>query len=138
VSSLFHLIVRSLGKKYKVITLGKPYFLTWTFFRPKVAVIHRIIKFVSWIFSGELKQIPNLSSSSDSKKIFIRTWVSDKTISVSGNYRMYIFQSFMNTLKEKVMRLSLSLTFIILLYRVKRSREELTSANISFSSRKII
>jgi hypothetical protein len=99
--SLFHLIVRSLGKKYKVITLGRPYFLTWTFFRPKVAVIYRIIKFVSWIFSGELKQIPNLSSSSDSKKIFIRTWVSDKTISVLGELQDVYFPKLYEYLERK-------------------------------------
>ncbi len=82
--SLFLLVIKRLRKKYNVITLGRPYFLTWTFFRPKVAVIYRIIKFVSWIFSGKLKQIPNPSSSPDTNKIFIRTWISDKTISSDG------------------------------------------------------
>ncbi len=85
--SLFHTIIKRLGKKYKVVTLGRPFFLTWTFFRPKAAVVYRIIKFVSCIFSGELKQIPNLSSSSNSKKIFIRTWVSDKTIPALGELK---------------------------------------------------
>ena len=82
--SLFLLIIKRLRKKYNVITLGRPYFLTWTFFRPKVAAVYKLIKFISWIFSGELKQIPNPSSSPDTNKIFIRTWISDKTISSDG------------------------------------------------------
>jgi hypothetical protein len=82
--SLFLLIIKRLRNKYNVITLGRPYFLTWTFFRPKVATVYRIIKFVSWIFSGKLKQVSNPSSSPDTSKIFIRTWISDKTISSDG------------------------------------------------------
>jgi hypothetical protein len=82
--SLYHLIINQLRKRYKVVTLGKPYFITWTFLRPKIAAVYRIIKFVSWTFSGKLKQIPNLCSISNSKKIFIRTWVSDKTILTDG------------------------------------------------------
>ena len=82
--ALYHLIINQLRKKYKVVTLGKPYFLTWTFLRPKIVTVYRIIKFVLWTIFGKHKQIPNLDSSSDSKKIFIRTWVSDKTISVDG------------------------------------------------------
>ena len=81
--ALYHLIIKQLRKRHKVVTIGKPYFLTWTFLRPKIAVVHRIIKFVSWIFLRRFKQIPNLSSSG-AKKIFIRTWVSDNTISASG------------------------------------------------------
>ncbi len=99
--SLFHTIIKRLEKKYKVITLGRPYFLTWAFFRPKVAVVYRIIKFVSWMFSGKLKQIPNLSSSSDSKKIFIRTWVSDKTISALGELQDVYFPKLYEYLERK-------------------------------------
>lgn len=99
--SLFLLIVRSLGKKYKVIALGRPYFLTWPFFRPKVAVIYRIIKFVSWVFSGKLKQIPIPSSSSDTNKIFIRTWVSDKTISALGELQDLYFPGLYEYLERK-------------------------------------
>jgi hypothetical protein len=82
--SLYHLIITQLRKRYKVVTLGKPYFLTWTFFRPKIAAVYRIIKFASWVFSGKHQQIPDLYFTSDSKKIFIRTWISDKTISADG------------------------------------------------------
>jgi len=99
--SLLHLIIKRLGKKYKVVTLGRPFLLTWTFFRPKVAVVYRIIKFVSWIFSGKLTQIPNLSSSSDSKKIFIRTWVSDKTISALGELQDVYFPKLYEYLERK-------------------------------------
>ena len=49
------------------------------------------MKFVSWVFSGKFKQVPNLYSSSDSKKIFIRTWVSDKTISALGEFQDVYF-----------------------------------------------
>jgi len=82
--SLFLLIIKRLRKEYNVITLGRPYFLTWSFSRPKVAVIYRIIKFASWILFGKLKQVPNPSFSSDTNKIFVRTWISDRTISSDG------------------------------------------------------
>lgn len=89
--SLYHLIIKQLRKKHKVVKLGKPYYLTWTFFRPKIVPVYRIMKFVSWVFSGKFKQVPNLYSSSDSKKIFIRTWVSDKTISALGEFQDVYF-----------------------------------------------
>ncbi|MCP4268633.1 MAG: hypothetical protein GY777_24145 [Candidatus Brocadiaceae bacterium] len=82
--SLYHLIVNQLRKRYKVVTLGKPYFITWPFFRQKIAAVYRIMKFASWVFSGKFQQIPDLYFASDSKKTFIRTWVSDKTISADG------------------------------------------------------
>ena len=89
--SLFLLIVKCLRKKYNVITLGRSYFLTWPFFRPKVAVVYRVIKFVSWILSGKLKQIPNPSVSPGTNKIFVRTWISDKTISAFGELQDVYF-----------------------------------------------
>jgi len=81
--ALYYLIIEQLRKRHNVVTIGKPYFLTWTFLRPKIAVVNRIIKFVLWIFLRRFKHIPNLSSSG-ARKIFIRTWVSDNTISASG------------------------------------------------------
>ncbi len=99
--SLFRLIIERLEKKYKVVTLGRPYFLTWTFLRPKIAVVYRIINFILWSFFGKLKQIPNLYSSSDSKKIFIRTWVSDKTISVTGTLQDIYFPGLYEYLEKE-------------------------------------
>lgn len=99
--SLYHLIINQLRKRYKVVTLGKPYFLTWTFFRPKIAVVYRIFKFVSWMFSGKCKQIPDLYSTSDSKKIFIRTWISDKTISVDGTLQDAYFPKLYEYLERR-------------------------------------
>ena len=99
--ALYHLIINQLRKKYKVVTLGKPYFLTWTFLRPKIVTVYRIIKFVLWTIFGKHKQIPNLDSSSDSKKIFIRTWVSDKTISVDGTLQDAYFPGLCEYLDEE-------------------------------------
>jgi len=89
--SLFLLIIECLREKYKVITLGRPYFLTWSFFRPRVAILYRIIKFVAWMFSGKLKQVPNPSFSPDTNKIFVRTWISDRTISSDGTLQDVYF-----------------------------------------------
>ena len=100
-ASLYHLIINQLRKRYKVITLGKPYLLTWTFLRPKVAAVYRIIKFVSWAFSGKLQQIPDLCSASDSKKIFIRTWISDKTISADGTLQDAYFPGLLEYLEKE-------------------------------------
>ena len=99
--SLYLLIIRRLEKKYKVVTLGRPYFFSWIFLRPKIAVAYRIIKFVSWVLFGKLKQIPNLYSSSDSNKIFIRTWVSDKTISLDGTLQDAYFPGLYEYLEKK-------------------------------------
>ena len=81
---LYHLIIKQLKKKYNVIALGRPSFLTWSFFRPKVAILYRIIKFVTWMLFGKLKQVPNPSFSPDTNNIFVRTWISDRTISSDG------------------------------------------------------
>ncbi len=99
--SLYHLIINQLRKRYQVITLGKPYLLTWAFLRPKAAAVYRIIKFVSWVFSGRLQQIPELCSASDSKKIFIRTWISDKTISADGTLQDAYFPGLLEYLEEE-------------------------------------
>jgi hypothetical protein len=100
-ASLYHLVINQLRKRYKVVTLGKPYFLTWTFLRPKVAAVHKIIKFVLWAFSGKLQQIPDLCSASDSKKIFIRTWISDKTISADGTLQDAYFPGLFEYLEKE-------------------------------------
>ncbi len=100
-ASLYHLITNQLRKRYKVVTLGKPYLLTWIFLRPKIAVVYRIIKFVSWAFSGKLQQIPDLCSASDSKKIFIRTWISDKTISADGTLQDAYFPGLLEYLEKE-------------------------------------
>ena len=99
--SLYHLILNQLRKRYKVVTLGKPYFLTWTFLRPKIAAVYRIIKFLSWAFSGTLQQISDLYSTSDSKMIFIRTWISDKTISADGKLRDAYFPGLCEYLEKE-------------------------------------
>ena len=99
--SLYHLILNQLRKRYKVVTLGKPYFLTWTFLRPKIATVYRIIKFLSWAFSGTLQQISNLYSTSDSKMIFIRTWISDKTISADGKLQDVYFPGLCEYLEKE-------------------------------------
>ena len=99
--ALYHLIIDQLRKKYKVVTLGRPCFLTWTFLRPKIVTVYRIIKFVLWAFFGKLKQIPNLYSSPDSKKIFVRTWVSDKTISIDGTLQDAYFPGLCEYLDEE-------------------------------------
>ena len=89
--SLFLLIIERLRKKYNVITLGRPYFLTWSFLCPRVAIPYRIIKFVSWMFFGKLKQVPNPSFSPDTNKIFVRTWILDRTISSDGTLQDVYF-----------------------------------------------
>lgn len=36
--SLYHLIIKQLRKKHKVVKLGKPYYLTWTFFARRLSL----------------------------------------------------------------------------------------------------
>lgn len=130
--SLFLLIMRRSGRKYKVIALGKPYFLTWTFFRPKIAAVYRIIKFVSWMFSGRLKQIPNLSSSSDSKKIFIRTWVTDKAISALGEFQDVYFPGLYEYLERKGYEIVVVPNFVNFTLTSKEAQKRISKCKYQF------
>ncbi|MDR4508746.1 MAG: hypothetical protein MRJ65_11025 [Candidatus Brocadiaceae bacterium] len=99
--ALFHLIMKQLKVDYRVVVLGKPYFLTWSFIRSKIAIGYRFIKFLVWIFSRKFKEMSKLHISQEKKAIFVRTWVTDKTISSSGELQDVYFPGLYEFLGKK-------------------------------------
>lgn len=99
--ALFKLMVRELKGTFRVVIVGKPYFLGWTFWRPYIAGFSRLSRFFAWMLFKRHKGIRPLSNASGKKKIFVRTWVSDKTISDNGEFRDIYFPGLYDFLKDK-------------------------------------